>query len=74
MLEIAMAKANVTEGEEQKPYEELPFEVLANKFHIRGYHFLHHHSLVSAIASEWNKLLVKNESSPTPALTSCILS
>ena len=51
-----------------------PFEVLANKFHIKICHFLHYHSLVSAIPSEWKKLLFKNESSPTPALGSCILS
>ena len=37
-------------------------------------HFLNHHSLVSAIPSEWKKRLFKNESSPTPALTSCSLS
>ena len=52
----------------------LPFEVLANKFHIKRRHFLHYHSLVSAIPSEWKKLLFKNESSPTPASSSCILS
>ena len=48
----------------------LPFEVLANKFHIKGHHFLHHHSLVSAIPSEWKKLLSKIDSSST----TCILS
>ena len=48
--------------------------MLANKFHIKRCHFLHYHSLVSAIPSEWKKLLFKNESSSMPALGSCILS
>ena len=52
----------------------LPFEVLANKFHIKRRHFLYYHCLVSAIPSEWKKLSFKNESSPTPASSSCILS
>ena len=48
-----------------------PFGVLANKFYIKGCHFLTYLSLVSAIPSEWKKCLFKNESNPTPALTIC---
>ena len=51
-----------------------PFEVLADKFHIKRCHVLNYHSLISAIPSECKKRLFKNESNPTPALTSCILS
>ena len=60
--------------EQIKDLLDVPFEVLANKFHIERCHFLNYHSLVSAIPSEWNKRLFKNESNPTPALTSCISS
>ena len=37
----------------------LPFEVLANKFRIKRHHFLHDHSLLSAIPSEWKKNVQK---------------
>ena len=46
----------------------------SHKISYKKHYFLHYHSLVSAIPSEWKNLLFKNKNSPTPASSSCIFS